>query len=553
MASWTTIMREGRSRFGISELRPGQEKLMRAVFSGRDALGVLPTGAGKSLCYQLPAVFLNGATLVVSPLLALMKDQTDALAEREVAVAKVDSTLTADEERDVVESIVAGEPALIYVTPERIQHPDYVELLSKRGVSLVVIDEAHCVSQWGHDFRPAYLDLRNAIAALDSPPILALTATATPDVAKDIIRQLRMREPEIVRVGVARENIRLEVRRTVNGDAKTAALRQLLLEETGPTIIYTATTRKTDELHASLARDGHKVGRYHGKLATREREDSQSRFMEGELRIMVATKAFGMGIDKRDLRLVVHWNLPDSLESYVQEAGRAGRDGKPAKAVLLYRVEDKRIQSYFLGGKYPRRAESLRCYEALASGDDATADAIATFADLSLRRATVVLALLELIGVVTRTRGRFRLLRRFDSPNELEEFLGEYESRHRDDHERLEQMIRYGQTTSCRGVIIQRYFGERVDEICGRCDNCESGIAAVATAAQQSHRHARANRPLVAAFSVEPGEQVLHGTFGRGEVRRVDGQSVTVAFDGGEQVVRASWLSSAPRERTQGP
>ncbi|MFT3695964.1 MAG: ATP-dependent DNA helicase RecQ [Kofleriaceae bacterium] len=540
-------MREARSRFGIQELRPGQEPLIRAVFDGRDAVGVLPTGAGKSLCYQLPALFLPRTVLVVSPLLALMKDQTDSLIEREVAVAKVDSTLTASEEREVSESIATGEAALVYVTPERLEHPEYVELLAERGVALVVIDEAHCVSQWGHDFRPAYLHIRAAVKSLGSPPVLALTATATPDVARDIVRQLGMRDPEIVRTGVARANIHFEVKRTVNASAKRAALQTLLSEKPGPTIIYTATTKAADALHATLGAAGHRVGRYHGKLSTREREDTQARFMDGELEIMVATKAFGMGVDKRDLRTVIHWEFPDSLESYVQEAGRAGRDGKPARAVLLYRVEDKRIQSYFLGGKYPTRADSRRCYETLLAHPKASIAELATRADLSVKRATVVVALLELTGIAKRSRGKLTLARTFEDVSELETFLGEYESRHRDDHTRLEEMMRYGQTTSCRGLVIQRYFGEQAEALCGHCDNCTSGVASLATEAARSHKAVRAKRPLVAAFIIEPGETVLHSAFGRGEVLRVDGQSVTVAFANGEEIVRASWLASAPR------
>ena len=386
--------------------------------------------------------------------------------------------------------------------------------------------------------------------ALGSPPVLALTATATLDVANDISRQLALRDPEVVRTGVARPNLRFEVQRTVSPAAKRAALLELLAAKPGPTIIYTATTKKADELRTWLSGEGHAVGRYHGKLATREREDMQARFMAGELPIMVATKAFGMGIDKRDLRVVVHWNLPDSLESYVQEAGRAGRDGLPARAVLFYRVEDKRIQSYFLGGKYPSRAESRRLYDALvADGRATTLDAAATVAELPNKRAKVVLALLELTGIVERVRGKLVVKRTFETPEQLEAFLGAYEVRHRDDHARLEAVMSYGQTTACRGQIIERYFGEPSPEVCGHCDNCASGDARVAAEVEAARRKPRPKRPLVSAFLVQPGERVRHSTFGTGEVVRVDGQSVTVAFDDREEVVRASWLASAPPSR----
>ena len=295
---------------------------MRAVLAGRDALGILPTGAGKSLCFQLPALFLPHATIVVSPLLALMKDQTDKLLEFDVAVEKIDSTLTAHAEREAVDHIAEGEADLIYVTPERLENADYVALLAQRGVSLFVIDEAHCVSQWGHDFRPAYLGLREAIRQLGSPPVLAVTATATREVTSDIVRQLALRDPALVRTGVDRDNLRFEVTRTVNEERKHEQLADILTGTDGPAIVYVATTKGVDALHARLAATGVRAGRYHAKLSTHEREAVQAAFMAGDLRVMVATKAFGMGIDKADIRLVVHWNFPDSLES-LRAGGRA--------------------------------------------------------------------------------------------------------------------------------------------------------------------------------------------------------------------------------------
>jgi ATP-dependent DNA helicase RecQ len=549
-------MSEARDRFGFEELRPGQAQLLRAVLAGRDAIGILPTGAGKSLCFQLPAMFLPKATVVVSPLLALMKDQTDKLAEVAVAVERIDSTLSAVEEREAAARISAGEPELIYVTPERLENPEYVEVLSRRGVSLVVVDEAHCVSQWGHDFRPAYLHLREAIRALGSPPVLAVTATATPEVTEDLARQLALRDPVIVRTGIDRDNLRFEVRRTVNETVKRDELERLLADEPGAGIVYLATTKAADELHAYLVARGERAGRYHGKLSSREREDTQARFMAGELRVMVATKAFGMGIDKPDLRFIVHWHFPDSLESYVQEAGRGGRDGQPARAVIFYRVEDRRIQSYFLGGKYPSRAECRLFYDAaLARSSGGSIDELGEAAGLAPRRAKVVASLLENLGVAERRRGRVRVLRTFRDDDELERFLAEYETRQRGDRGRLDALVDYMQSMSCRGQRIQAYFGEPAAAACGHCDNCESGaavqVAAISSARARSRRR-RETPPLVALRTMTVGERVVHRRFGLGTVTAVDGQSVTVSFPRGEKTVRAGWLSVAEKPGSVG-
>ncbi len=548
---WSRVLKEARARFGIEELRPGQDPLLRAVLAGKNAIGILPTGAGKSLCFQLPAMFLPHATVVVSPLIALMKDQTDKLHEHDVSVVKVDSTLTASEEREASERIDDGEPNLIYVTPERLEDAEYVRLLARRGVSLFVVDEAHCVSQWGHDFRPAYLHLRTAVKELGSPPVLALTATATAAVAADITKQLGLKAPTIVRTGIDRANLRLEVRRTVNRDAKRAQLLELLATEQGPTIIYTATTKIADEVYDFLLASQVSVGRYHGKLGHRERKDAQTLFMRGDVRVMVATKAFGMGIDKHDLRMVIHWHVPDSLESYVQEAGRAGRDGLASRAVLFYRVEDKRIQSFFLGGRYPSRVESKRVYDTIVGATKPmTAVELADHCGLALRRTKVIVALLESTGIVRIKRGKAYAQRLFASDPELEAFLVAYNERHRGDHSRLESVLHYGQSTECRGRMIRAYFGESVEDRCGHCDNCESGASdAAAEVVRANAETRRSPRPLIAAFSVQPGERVRHQAFGLGNVVNVDGQLVKVAFECGEQTVRAAWLATAnPRE-----
>ena len=474
-------LRRAKKRLGVTAFRPGQEELIEAVMRGEDALGILPTGGGKSLCYQLPALFFPHAVVVVSPLISLMKDQQDKLEDRSISAAKLDSTLSAQDERETVDDIRRGSPELIYVTPERLEREESLAMLQRTGVSLLVVDEAHCISQWGHDFRPAYLSIRQAVRRLGDPPVLALTATATPDVAQDILRQLDIKTATVVNLGSYRENLIYEVRRTVNEAEKDRRLMELLagqLQE-GPGLVYVATIREAKALFERLRQTGFPVGLYHGKMSAKDRHRTQQDFMDNRLRLVVATKAFGLGIDKRDLRVVVHYSLPDSIESYVQETGRAGRDGKAAWAVLLYRLEDRRVQSYFLGGKYPRREDCADLYRALAEEQrhgnrGLTLKKLSAAASLPLDRVKVIVALLDAMGVVRRGR-RLKLARAFADEDEFGRYLAEYEGRYQSDHDKLESMMKYGQTTECRVRFLTRYFGNEFPKDCGRCDNCRSG------------------------------------------------------------------------------
>jgi ATP-dependent DNA helicase RecQ len=474
-------LRKAKKRLGVTAFRPGQEELIEAVMGGKDALGILPTGGGKSLCYQLPALFLPHAVVVVSPLISLMKDQQDKLEGRSIPVAKLDSTLSVQVERDTVDDIRKGEPELIYMTPERLEREESLRMLERTGVSLLVVDEAHCISQWGHDFRPAYLSIRQAVHRLGKPPVLALTATATSDVAQDIVRQLDIKSATIVNLGSYRKNLIYEVRRTVNEAEKDRRLMELLSGrlQDGPGLVYVATIREAKALFERLRQTGLPVGLYHGKMTVKDRHRTQQDFMDNRLRLVVATKAFGLGIDKHDLRVVVHYSLPDSLESYVQETGRAGRDGKAAWAILLYRLEDRRVQAYFLGGKYPRREDCADLYRALAEEQrhgnrGLTLKKLRAIALLPIDKVKVIVALLDAIGVVRRGR-RMKLARAFADEDEFGRYLAEYEGRYQSDRDKLESMMKYGQTTECRVRFLTRYFGNEFPTDCGRCDNCRTG------------------------------------------------------------------------------
>jgi ATP-dependent DNA helicase RecQ len=318
-----------RDRFGHQDFRPGQWEPLEAVLSGHDALVVMPTGSGKSLIYQLPAVQLPGLTIVVSPLIALMKDQHDKLSAQGVSSVAMHSHLSTSETREAHRAIAEGEGEILYLTPERFKDRAFFEHLLSRPISLFVVDEAHCVSQWGHDFRPDYLSLGGISKRLGRPPILALTATATEHVQADIIRQLGMTAPHITITGFARPNLRFEVIRTVNDQIKDTTLRHALREFEGSGVIYVATVKEAERLYDMLCEE-FKLGLFHGKRPAADRKEVQDRFMAGELKGIIATNAFGLGIDKQDLRWVIHYHFPGSIEAYYQEAGRAGRDCVPA-------------------------------------------------------------------------------------------------------------------------------------------------------------------------------------------------------------------------------
>ena len=484
-----------REVFRIRELRPGQAEIIESVLAGRDTLAVMPTGSGKSLTYQLPALVLPGPTLVVSPLLALIEDQFNKLKAAGVAVVRIDSTRTAKERAADLAAVREGIVRLVMITPESVNSPAVQEALAGVKFSLFCVDEAHCVSQWGHDFRPAYLGLRRAAEVLGRPPILGLTATATPAIAADVLLQLGMKDAKMCRVSFHRPNLAFDVRKVAGEADKLRQLGKLISRLRRPGIVYCATVRAVDELYVALRHGKIPVERYNGKMTTDEREKAQASFMEpGRKVVMIATNAFGLGIDKPDIRYIIHYQMPGSPESYVQEAGRAGRDGKPARCVLLNQPDDLAIQEYFLKEAHPTKTQARMVAEGLYAwsdeGKEVSVRDLALSMALPQPRVRVILSVLEAMGVAEEVKAaRWKGVEPKPTREQIDKAAQVFEARRISDRRRLASLLSYMNTQRCRVQMLRSYFGEPEGEKCGLCDSCAGLDSEVFDPGSADERH----------------------------------------------------------------
>jgi ATP-dependent DNA helicase RecQ len=492
-------------RLGIAQLHAEQEQMIAESLTARDALMVVPTGFGKSACYQIPSMLLPSPVVLISPLLALLRDQHQKLVQRDIPCVRLDGTVRGRNRRLAVEQIAEGGSLLVMTTPETLATPMMTELLAKTGVSLVAVDEAHCISEWGYDFRPAYRRIGAQLRLLGNPPLLALTATATERVREAIVTSLRMDDPAIVAASPHRSNLAFEVLRC-EGDTRARVLVRLVKRLRRPGIVYCATRREVDMLYALLRGFRIPTHRYHGGMTATERNAEQALYMRrGHRTVMVATNAFGLGIDKPDIRYILHYQSPASLEQYVQEAGRGGRDGKKANCILLYDAADRTIHQALLNRSRVRPEQLFKLGTALAAWSDEqrspSLEALALSAELGPRIASALLNKVEEAGFVTCEDSVIRVN---DPTRSIEDdtrgLAGQFERLRTQDSRRLDAIEEYAGADECRASFLSRYFGEEAIEPCGLCDVCRGqptrpvGFFAPLTAPKVPKRKTRPRR-----------------------------------------------------------
>ncbi|GAA3501786.1 RecQ family ATP-dependent DNA helicase [Streptomyces prasinosporus] len=519
------LHRIARERFGWSELTPEQTEAMGALLDGRDVLVVMPTGSGKSAVYQVATLVLGGPAVVVSPLIALQRDQVAGLRESSAPDAVAVNSAQPESVTDSGwRAVREGDAEYLFLSPEQLAKDGVLERLRELGPSLFVVDEAHCVSAWGHDFRPDYLGLGEAAERLGRPPVLALTATAAAPVRADVVEHLHMRDARIVSTGTDRPNIHLAVRTFTDDGAKRDAVARWTAGARAPGILYTATRKDAEAYAARLRQDGVDAAAYHAGMRAADRRRIQDGFMAGAPAVVVATSAFGMGIDKPDVRFVAHASVPESPDSYYQEIGRAGRDGEPARAVLFYRPQDLGLQRFLISRALD--AEALAAVMTALLGQDVpqSRSRVAQLSGLSRRRTTDLLNLLEEAGAVT-CEGRRRAVRALPgrtADGAAEAAAEVFERRRRMDRSRIEMMRGYAETLSCRRQYLLGYFGDQLDAPCGRCDACDRDRRGGGGRREGAPGH---------RAPYGPNDRVRHAEWGEGTVMRTEEDRVVVLFE----------------------
>jgi len=461
--------------FGYGAFRKGQEEVVRSVLSGRPTIAILPTGAGKSLCFQLPALLLEGTTVVVSPLVALMKDQVDALQARGISATFINSSLSDAERQERQGMLRRGDYRQVYVAPERFRSPSFLSAMAGIKVPLLAVDEAHCISAWGHDFRPEYQKIAQARAALGAERVLALTATATPEVRRDIADALELRDPKIFVAGFDRPNLFIEVLR-VAGDKDKFGRLVALARGGGPGIVYAATRKNVEKVVATLQGAGIEAVGYHAGMGDEDRTSVQDLFVRGKAKIIVATNAFGMGVDKADIRFVAHFDAPRSLEAYYQEIGRAGRDGQESHALLLFNFADVMMQRRMIDAGRPSRDLVEAAWEAARRLRQGSVEELARACNVSASELSGAVRLLESAGHLERGRGRdaqFSVATASVSAKELAVDFELLELRVARERQMLDRLVRFADTRGCRRQNLLRYFGDaEAPRGCSACESC---------------------------------------------------------------------------------
>src|SRR3954468_25042470 len=539
------IARVAREAMGFTELRPGQRQAIESALRGRDTLAVMSTGSGKSAIYQITGLLTPGATIIVSPLIALQRDQVEALQERAAGgagglnsrlraaggeqgvaraaggAAELNSSLGAEAREQALAELAEDALEFLFLAPEQLGNADVLAELAVAQPSLVAVDEAHCISEWGHDFRPDYLRLGAAIEALGRPTVLALTATAAPPVREEICRRLGLRDPEVIVRGFDRSELRLAVE-AFHGDEggrrRDRSLLDAVAETPGPGILYTATRKRAEELAAALTGRGVGGGPYHGGMAPKPRHAVQEAFMDDEVSVVVATTAFGMGVDKPNVRWVFHAEPADSLDAYYQEVGRAGRDREPALARLFYRPEDVGLRRFFAGSGQIGLDELEQVLEVVDAADEPLdPGALLEATELSQSKLTTALSRLEDAGAVdVRASGEVARAESAPPREQAVQAAAEVEDHRRAfDRSRVEMMRAYAEADGCRRAFVLSYFGEPFEPPCGNCDNCVAGLGD--------------DVPTQQPFAV--GARLVHERFGEGVLQRYDGDALVVLFD----------------------